>query len=91
METAVESTTEHAAAMAAAIHHIDSEHWLASYINGLVQAFRQSNGIDFATAETLLAREKQTFEGELATARKIYRLYPHLVNELKASHHVERA
>jgi len=70
---------------------IDKEHWLASYIQELIKAFKPGHGIDFATAEMLLAREKQTFERELATARKIYRLYPGLIDEPGRSPHVDAA
>ena len=77
--------------MLEAVRAIDREHWLNSYINGLVQAFKDAHKIDFETAEMLLAREKQAFEKELATARKIYRLYPYLVDQAKASQHVESA
>lgn len=68
---------------------IDKDHWLTSYIHDLVQAFKLGSRIDFTTAEMLLAQEKQNFERELATARKIYRLYPQLVDEHSRSSHVD--
>lgn len=81
--------TDPAAAIMEAAHLIDKDHWLASYIHDLVQAFKLGNKIDFPTAEMLLAQEKQNFERELATAQKIYRLYPQLVNDPDRSHHAE--
>lgn len=68
------------ASLEQAARSLDSDHWLASYINDLLNAHRLGNGLDFATAEMLLAQEKQTFEKELAIARKVYRLYPYLVD-----------
>jgi hypothetical protein len=67
----------------------DSDHWLACYIRNLLQAYKMGKGIDFDTAEALLAQEKQAFEKELAMARKFYRLYPHLVDQASQPGHVE--
>lgn len=70
---------------------IDKEHWLASCIHELIEAYQPGNGIDFATAESLLAREKQAFEREVATPGKIHRLYPGLIDESDRSQHVDTA
>lgn len=59
----------------------DNDHWLACYIRNLLHNFKANNSLDFATAEALLAQEKETFERELAMARRFYRLYPNLVDD----------
>jgi len=67
----------------------DNDHWLACYIRNLLHNYKSNNGLDFATAEALLTQEKETFERELAMARRFYRLYPHLVDD--ATRNVESA
>jgi len=54
---------------------IKSEHWLASYVSDLLSAHDLSAGIDFRTAEQLLAAEKEQFERDLAVARRMLRIY----------------
>lgn len=54
---------------------IKSEHWLATYVKDLLSAHDLSAGIDFGTAEQLLAAEKEQFEKDLATARRMLRVY----------------
>lgn len=54
---------------------IKSEHWLASYVSDLLSAHDLSAGIDFRTAEQLLAAEKEQFERDLAIARRMLRIY----------------
>ena|SRR5437588_13130978 len=87
--TETQTETDPVTTMVEAARLVDKEHWLASYIRELVEAFKPGNGIDFATAEMLLARQKEAFERELATAKKIYRLYPRLVDESNRSQHVD--
>ena len=52
-----------------------SEHWLATYISDLLSAHDLSAGIDFRTAEQLLAAEKEQFEKDLGIARRMLRVY----------------
>lgn len=52
-----------------------SEHWLATYVSDLLSAHDLSAGIDFRTAEQLLAAEKEQFEKDLAIARRMLRVY----------------
>ncbi len=54
---------------------IKSEHWLASYVSDLLSAHDLSAGIDFRTAEQLLAAEKEQFDRDLAIARRMLRIY----------------
>jgi len=54
---------------------IKSEHWLATYVKDLLSAHDLSAGIDFGTAEQLLSAEKEQFEKDLATARRMLRVY----------------
>ena len=54
---------------------IKSEHWLASYVSDLLSAHDLSAGIDFRTAEQLLASEKEQFARDLAVARRMLRIY----------------
>ncbi len=54
---------------------IRSEHWLATYISDLLSAHDLSDGIDFRTAEQLLAAEREQFEKDLAVARRMLRVY----------------
>ena len=52
-----------------------SEHWLATYVSDLLSANDLSAGIDFRTAEQLLAAEKEQFEKDLGIARRMVRVY----------------
>ena len=52
-----------------------SEHWLATYIKDLLSAHDLSAGVDFGTAEQLLAAEKDQFEKDLVVARRMLRVY----------------
>ena len=52
-----------------------SEHWLATYVSDLLSAHDLSAGIDFRTAEQLLAAEREQFEKDLAIARRMLRVY----------------
>ena len=52
-----------------------SEHWLATYVSDLLSAHDLSAGIDFRTAEQLLAAEKEQFDKDLAIARRMLRVY----------------
>ena len=54
---------------------IKSEHWLATYVKDLLSAHDLSAGIDFGTAEQLLSAEKEQFDKDLATARRMLRVY----------------
>ena len=54
---------------------VRSEHWLATYVSDLLSAHDLSAGIDFRTAEQLLAAEKEQFEKDLAIARRMLRVY----------------
>ena len=54
---------------------IKSEHWLAPYISDLLSAHDLSTGIDFRSAEQLLAAEKEQFDRDLAVARRMLRIY----------------
>ena len=66
---------------------LKSEHWLASYIKDLLSAHDLSAGIDFSTAEQLLAAEKEQFEKDLEIARRMLRVYGKLVSgEAQAAH-----
>ncbi len=66
---------------------IKSEHWLASYVKDLLSAHDLSAGIDFVTAEQLLAAEKEQFERDLAVARRMLRVYgKQVASEAQAAH-----
>jgi len=54
---------------------IKSEHWLTTYVSDLLSAHDLSAGIDFRTAEQLLAAEKEQFDRDLAVARRMLRVY----------------
>lgn len=60
---------------------IGDGHWVGGFVSDLVSASELTGGIDFATAEQLLATAKDEFEKELALARRMYRLYPELVTK----------
>src|SRR5690242_1827766 len=55
-----------------------SEHWLQSFIEELVVYSRTPAEVSFETVERSLERHKETFLKELETARRMYRVYPHL-------------
>lgn len=66
---------------------IKSDHWLATYVKDLLSAHDLSAGIDFATAEQLLSAEKEQFEKDLATARRMLRVYgKQVTTEALAAH-----
>ena len=55
-----------------------SEHWLQSFIGDLRGHSRAPQDVSFETVEQLLQGYKQTFLKDLETARRMYRVYPHL-------------
>jgi hypothetical protein len=55
-----------------------SEHWLESFIGDLMGHSRAHHEVSFETVEQLLHGYKQTFLKDLETARRMYRVYPHL-------------
>jgi len=55
-----------------------SEHWLQGYIGDLIGRSRAPDEVSFETVEQLLQQYKQTFLKDLETARRMYRVYPHL-------------
>ncbi len=55
-----------------------SEHWLQLFINDLIGQSRAADEVSFDTVERLLQQYKFTFLQDLETARRMYRLYPHL-------------
>jgi len=63
---------------------MNSEHWLKGFMANLMAAHQSPTGLDFKTAEALLARERATYEAEVAVAMRIFRTYPHLFQHGKA-------
>jgi hypothetical protein len=57
---------------------VRSEHWLQSLIDELVAYSRGSIEVSFETVERLVQQHKQAFLKDLETARRMYRVYPHL-------------
>ena len=57
---------------------LTSEHWLQSFIGDLIGRSRAPDEVSFETVEGLLRQYKQTFLKDLETARRMYRVYPHL-------------
>jgi hypothetical protein len=57
---------------------VTSEHWLQSFIGDLIGRSRAPDEVSFETVEGLLRQYKQTFLKDLETARRMYRVYPHL-------------
>src|ERR1700693_4657397 len=55
-----------------------SEHWLQSFIGDLIGHSRAPDEVSFETIERLLQEYKTTFLKDLETARRMYRVYPHL-------------
>jgi hypothetical protein len=55
-----------------------SEHWLQSLIDELVATSRAPMDVSFETVERLVQQRKQAFLKDLETARRMYRVYPHL-------------
>jgi len=70
---------------------ISSDHWLAMYVSDLLSAHDLSGGIDFKAAEQLLAAEKEEFEKDLATARRMLRIYGRQVLEESPQHATAKA
>ena len=60
---------------------LNTEHWLRGYITDLLAAHAIGSGLDFHTAELLLKQEKESFENDLALARRMYRMYPQLFRQ----------
>ncbi len=57
---------------------LGNDHWLKKYILSLMAAYQADSKIDFKTAESLLQKEREAFEAEVAVALRIFRAYPHL-------------
>lgn len=57
---------------------VRSEHWLQSLIDELVAISRGPRDVSFETVERLVQQRKQAFLRDLETARRMYRVYPHL-------------
>jgi hypothetical protein len=57
---------------------VRSEHWLQSLIDELVAYSRGPIEVSFETVERLVQQRKQAFLKDLETARRMYRVYPHL-------------
>ena len=54
------------------------EHWLHSFIKDLSASSETLGEVSFENVERLLQKYKQTFLEDLETARRMYRVYPHL-------------
>jgi hypothetical protein len=57
---------------------IRSDHWLPSFISELLAFSRAPEEVSFEAVERLLQQHKATFVRDLETARRMYRVYPHL-------------
>jgi hypothetical protein len=57
---------------------VRSEHWLQSLIDELVAYSGAPVDVSFETVERLVQQQKQAFLKDLETARRMYRVYPHL-------------
>ena len=55
-----------------------SEHWLQAFIGDLIGQSRAPDEVSFETIERLLQQYKTTFLKDMETARRMYRVYPHL-------------
>ena len=81
-ETHPPSSTELSFASAAGL---DSEHWLAAFIDELLHQARTTGRITFEGTERLLQHRKDEFLRDFLIARRMYRAYPQLFPEI-ASH-----
>jgi hypothetical protein len=59
----------------------DAEHWLHVLVNDLTEQFQTSGEMTFETMERVLVQQKEAYRRDLATARRMYRTYPHLFEE----------
>ena len=57
---------------------VASEHWLQLLIADLVAYSRAPADVTFETVEGLLQKHKRNFLKDVETARRMYRVYPHL-------------
>jgi hypothetical protein len=57
---------------------VASEHWLQLLIGDLIAYSRAPGEISFEAVEGLLQQHKRSFLKDLETARRMYRVYPHL-------------
>ena len=76
---------EHPEGMPLSTAGLDSEHWLLSFMGELLAQFRGSGDVSFAAVQLLLEQHEQVFLKDLATARKMYRNYPHLFQSNKSN------
>jgi hypothetical protein len=60
----------------------DSEHWMLAFLEDLLAQFRASGEMDFRDVQRLLQQHERAFLRDLETARRMYRTYPHLFQEL---------
>ena len=83
----IQTRSAQKAASAAREDPIAPEHWLRSFISELSARCEAPGDISFENVERLLEQYKQTFLEDLETARRMYRVYPHLFkagNSLRA-------
>ena len=57
---------------------VPSGHWLQSLIDDLIAHSRAPIDVSFETVERLVQQHKRAFLKDLETARRMYRVYPHL-------------
>jgi len=60
---------------------VGPEHWVSRFVDDLMLEVRGSGAITFDTAGRLLDQHRQSFERDLAIARRMVRNYPHLFSE----------
>ena len=66
----------------AAAAGLDSEHWLATFVDDLLHQARTTGRITFEGTERLLQQRKDEFLRDFLTARRMYRAYPQLFPEI---------
>ena len=57
------------------------EHWVSQFVDDLMREVRASGAITFDIAGRILEHHQQTFEHDLAVARRMVRNYPHFFIE----------
>jgi hypothetical protein len=66
----------------AALAGLDTEHWLAQFVDQLLVQARASAAITFEAVEQVLQDRRDEYLRDFLTARRMYRTYPHLFPEL---------
>jgi len=77
----VDTTLRQIELLALTLQGPEAEHWRIAFVQDLLTRYRSSGDITFESVQRLLKQHEQAFLADLETARRMYRNYPHLLQE----------